>query len=120
MLLVICQCCCRELESVAAESGRMSAGSNGRTQVPSAAHMRLQFNDMLELQGAAETLEMERRKHKHTMSLLHEEHKKVQAANAEVTLANFWYLAGICAQCLILHTTHKLLTTQTWYGYLLI
>ncbi|DBA65985.1 TPA: hypothetical protein ACH3X2_003002 [Trebouxia sp. C0005] len=84
MLLVICLCCCRELESVAAELGRMSAASNGRTQVPSAAHMRLQFDDMLEQHGAAEALELERRKHNHTTSLLHEEHKKLQAANAEV------------------------------------
>ncbi|KAL0042731.1 hypothetical protein WJX79_009011 [Trebouxia sp. C0005] len=74
----------RELESVAAELGRMSAASNGRTQVPSAAHMRLQFDDMLEQHGAAEALELERRKHNHTTSLLHEEHKKLQAANAEV------------------------------------
>jgi len=59
MLLVICLCCCRELESVAAELRRMSAGSNGRTQVPSAAHMRLQFDDMLEQQGATEALELE-------------------------------------------------------------
>ncbi len=89
MLFVICLCCCRELESVAAELGRMSAGSNGRTQVPSAAHMRLQFDDMLAQQGAAEALEVERRKHKHTTSLLHEEHKTLQAANAEVPIAKF-------------------------------
>ena len=88
-LLVICLYRCRELDSVAAELGRMSAGSNGRTQVPSAAHMRLQFDDMLEQQGAAEALELERRQHNHTTSLLHEEHKKLQAANAEVPIAKF-------------------------------
>ena len=89
MLLVICLYCCRELESVAAELGRMSAGSNGRTQVPSAAHMRLQFDNMLEQQGAAEALELEWWQHNHTKSLLHEEHKKLQAANAEVPIAKF-------------------------------
>ena len=89
MLLVNCLCCCRELETVASELERMSAGSNGRTQVPSAAHMRLQFGDMLEQQGAAEALELERRNHNHTTSLLQEEHKKLQAANAEVPIAKF-------------------------------
>jgi len=46
---------------------------------------------MLEQQGAAEALELERRKHNHTTSLLCEEHKKLQAANAEVAIAKFWH-----------------------------
>lgn len=74
---------------MASELERMSAGSNGRTQVPSAAHMKLQFGDMLEQQGAAEALELERRSHNYTKSLLQEEHKKLQAANAEVPIAKF-------------------------------
>lgn len=63
----------------------MSAGSNGRTSVPSASHMRLQLDDMLDQQAAAAALDVEVRSHQHTQTLLQDEHRKLQIASAEVT-----------------------------------
>ena len=72
---------------MAAELERMSAGSSGRIQVPSANHMRLQLDDMLEQQAAAEALEVEVRRHNHTRSLLEQSQTKLQMAAAEVVIS---------------------------------
>ncbi len=100
--------CCRELESVAAELGRMSAGSNGRTQVPTANHLRSQFDGLLEQQAAAEALEVEVRKHQHTQALLVEKQQKLQMASAEVIIRTVQMpvspLRHIVCNCNIVHS----------------
>ena len=72
---------------MAAELGCMSASSNGRMQVPSASHMQQQLGDMLEQRAAADAVQAEVCRHHHTHSMLDEEHRKLQVANAEVITA---------------------------------
>lgn len=75
---------CREIESVASELERMSAGSSGRLTVPSADRMRLQLDDMLEQRNAAEAFQAEVHRHRRTTSLLEEEGSKLRVAKSEV------------------------------------
>ena len=75
---------CREIESVASELERMSAGSSGRLTVPSANRMRLQLDNMLEQRNAAEALQAEVQKHQCTASLLEKECSKLRVAQSEV------------------------------------
>lgn len=74
----------REIESVASELERMSAGSSGRLTVPSADRMRLQLDDMLEQRNAAEAFQAEVHRHRRTASLLEEESNKLRVAKSEV------------------------------------
>ena len=69
---------------MASELERMSAGSQGRLTVPSADHLRVQLDDLLEQRNAAEALQAEVQKHRHTTSLLEEEMSKLRVAKAEV------------------------------------
>lgn len=100
---------------MAAELGRMSANSNGQLQVPSAGHMQQQLGDMLEQQAAAEALQAEVRRHHHTHSMLDEEHRKLQMANAEVTtvLCHDHEICKVCHTCAF-HDESKL-DKQTWF-----
>ena len=74
----------REIESVASELERMSAGSCGRLTVPTADGMRLQLDDMLEQRTAAEAFQAEVHRHRRTASLLEEEGSKLRVAKSEV------------------------------------
>ena len=75
---------CREIESVATELERMSAGSSGRMTVPTAERMRLQLDDMLEQRNAADVLQAEVQRHQCTASLLEQERCKLRVAQSEV------------------------------------
>ena len=75
---------CREIESVASELERMSAGSSGRLTVPTADRMRLQLDDMLEQRTTAEALQAEVQRRQFTANLLEQECCKLRVAQSEV------------------------------------
>ena len=105
----------RELETVAGELERMSAGSSRRMIVPSASSMRKQLDSMLEQRKAAEAFQAELSRHRMTQNLLEEESDKLRSARSEVgttcmivfRLETESALASWLQQCLRVHCTSK-------------